>query len=231
MRYIWLLSVILAGTITSSAQNFRKMRECVVVNGQLKEVEIDYNPATGERTMLVNGVRKDFYEVYPMKGVDYADGLGWFINNEKVQFNGKTFTKYGLPRILGVNEIVKSGLYKGVGVYVEAGLKPPFEVIYIPVRQGCEFQPYQLYCGEVTIEKIATTKTTMQLKATTTGVAGTPTFSWTASGVKIIKGQGTRIITVDIRNKKEDDYFEVSLKVNAKGCPVYTREDVVVKRN
>jgi hypothetical protein len=46
--------------------------------------------------------------------------------------------------VLGTAEIVRAAEYKGVGVYVEAGIQGVPEVIYIPVRSGCEFQPYQM---------------------------------------------------------------------------------------
>ena len=51
--------------------------------------------------------------------------------------------KYGLPRVLGVTEVSRVGDFMGVGVYAEAGATGTPDVIYIPVRPGCEFQPYQ----------------------------------------------------------------------------------------
>jgi hypothetical protein len=52
--------------------------------------------------------------------------------------------KYGLPRVLGVNEVTRMGDYMGVPVFAETGATGATEVIYLPVRPGCEFQPYQL---------------------------------------------------------------------------------------
>ena len=51
--------------------------------------------------------------------------------------------KYGQIRILSTTDVVPTGTFQGVTVFVEAGVsrvRP--EVLYIPVRPGCEFQPY-----------------------------------------------------------------------------------------
>ena len=52
--------------------------------------------------------------------------------------------KYGLPRVLGVNEVTRTADFMGVPVFAEAGATAATEVVYVPVRPGCEFQPYQL---------------------------------------------------------------------------------------
>jgi hypothetical protein len=46
--------------------------------------------------------------------------------------------------VLGVNEVARMGDYMGVPVFGEAGATGATEVIYLPVRPGCEFQPYQV---------------------------------------------------------------------------------------
>jgi hypothetical protein len=51
--------------------------------------------------------------------------------------------RYGLPRVLGVNEVTRMGEFQGVPLFAEAGQSRP-EVVYVPVRPGCEFQPYQV---------------------------------------------------------------------------------------
>ncbi|HEX8359087.1 MAG TPA: hypothetical protein VF613_03145, partial [Longimicrobium sp.] len=75
-------------------------------------------------------------------GAQYAANATWFINNEPVMFQNRRFVKYGLPRVLGVNEVTRVGDFQGVPVFAEAGQTRP-DVIYVPVRPGCEFQPYQ----------------------------------------------------------------------------------------
>jgi len=112
---------------------------CVIQGGTLTSVTAQYNPATGDTT--VNGQR--FSDAYGT-GADYAAGATWYINNDEITVNNRTYVKYGLPRVLGVTEVTRSGDYQGVGVFTEAGATGTPEVIYVPVRPGCEFQPYQL---------------------------------------------------------------------------------------
>jgi len=114
------------------------IRVCVVQNGALTEVEAMYNTATGD-TMTTTGQR--FSEAYPA-GAQYAGGATWYVNNEPVTFNGRRYVKYGLPRVLGTTEVGRAGEYQGVSVFSEGGSMSA-DVIYIPVRPGCEFQPYQ----------------------------------------------------------------------------------------
>ncbi|HEX2631133.1 MAG TPA: hypothetical protein VHM26_19095, partial [Chitinophagaceae bacterium] len=115
---------------------------------------------------------------------DYAEGAAWFINSEAVKLGATSYVKYGLPRILGVNEIEKSTVYQGINVYVEAGIKGVAEVIYIPVRQGCEFQPYQVEvpeCGTVTVKpnlKEVKAGKDVSFTAVVTGAKQPLSYSW-----------------------------------------------------
>lgn len=117
----------------------RDLRICVVESGALREVTATYNTATGDTT--VNG--RPFASAYPATS-GYAAGTTWFINNEPVTVMGRRYVKYGLPRVLGVGEVARMGDVMGVPVFAEAGATGATEVIYLPVRPGCEFQPYQL---------------------------------------------------------------------------------------
>jgi hypothetical protein len=51
--------------------------------------------------------------------------------------------KFGLPRVLGTGEVSGAGMVHGVNVYAERGADARPDVIYVPTRPGCEFQPYQ----------------------------------------------------------------------------------------
>jgi hypothetical protein len=113
----------------------REIRVCVVEGGMLREVTAMYNTQTGDTT--VNGQR-----IPATTG--YAAGATWYINNEPITVNGRRYVRYGLPRVLGVNEVTRSADYMGVPVFAEAGARGTPEVLYVPVRPGCEFQPYQL---------------------------------------------------------------------------------------
>ncbi|HEX8693767.1 MAG TPA: hypothetical protein VF746_15200, partial [Longimicrobium sp.] len=92
------------------------IRVCVIDNNALTEVEVQYDPATGDTT--VAGQR--FSERFPVTGA-YAANATWFINNEPITFNGRQYAKYGLPRVLGVTEVNRIGEYQGVGVFAETG--------------------------------------------------------------------------------------------------------------
>ena len=115
------------------APSTQEISVCVLQNGQLSNVTATYNPSTGDTT----GV--------PMVTEGYAANAPWFINNEPITFNSRRYVKYGLPRVLGVTEVTSAGTFQGVPVFAEtsANMQAP-EVIYIPVRTGCEFQPYQV---------------------------------------------------------------------------------------
>jgi hypothetical protein len=113
----------------------RDIRVCVVENGTLREITAVYNTQSGDTT--VNG--------QPIQSsVGYAAGATWYINNEAITVNNRRYVRYGLPRVLGVNEVTRTADYMGVSVFSEAGAQGTPEVLYIPVRPGCEFQPYQL---------------------------------------------------------------------------------------
>lgn len=142
MKYLLILTAFLACTSLSQAQTY-KVKQCLIENGVLKTVDSDYDPATGIYSLTINGAKKSFDEIYPPAGREYAASATWYKNNDTISLNGQRYIKYGLPRVLGTNEIEKAWTYKNIGVYVEAGYKSTTEVIYIPVRRGCEFQPYQ----------------------------------------------------------------------------------------
>ncbi|HET7462730.1 MAG TPA: hypothetical protein VFJ82_15860, partial [Longimicrobium sp.] len=113
-------------------QQLQDISVCVLQNGQLSNVTAQYNPATGDTT----GV--------PTVTEGYAANATWFINNEPITINNRRYVKYGLPRVLGVTEVTSSTNFQGVPVFVEAGATGTPDVVYVPVRTGCEFQPYQV---------------------------------------------------------------------------------------
>ncbi len=117
----------------------RNIQVCVVQGGALSNVTAVYNTRTGDTT--VNGQR--FSTAYPAT-TGYSAGATWYINNEPITVNGRRYVKYGLPRVLGVSEVTRTADYMGVPVFAEAGATGATEVLYVPVRPGCEFQPYQL---------------------------------------------------------------------------------------
>lgn len=232
MKKLLILSLSLSFAYTSFSQQFSKIKECAIQNGILKDVELDYNPATGDRSIVVNGVRKNFYDVYPKSGPEYAKGQSWYTNSDSIQFNGSSFKKYGYPRILGINDITKIGNYKGVGVYKEVGVTGIVQVIYIPAEQGCEFQPYEIRCaGKVKIEKVSSTATSMQFTAKTTGLTGNITYEWTSKDVSIINGQGTPNVILDLTYANNDDKIYLSVvAADSRKCPISGFEGIYVSK-
>jgi hypothetical protein len=127
-----------AVTPPPAAPEMQTIRVCVVEGTALREVEAMYNPATGD-TMVAG---QAFATAYPAT-TGYASGATWYINNEPITINGRRYVRFGLPRVVGVTEVSRTGEYQGVGVFTEASATGTPDVIYIPVRPGCEFQPYQ----------------------------------------------------------------------------------------
>lgn len=116
----------------------RIRRACVVQNGKVAEVELVYNFMTGDS--LYQGV--PFAQAFP-SGREYAEAAQWYVDNMPIVYQpGPRFIRYGLPRLLKPEQITRIGEYDGVGVYGEAGWTQFHDVIYLPVRPGCWFQPY-----------------------------------------------------------------------------------------
>jgi hypothetical protein len=117
----------------------RDIQVCVVEGGALRNVTATYNTQSGDTTY--QGRR--FSEAFPATA-GYAAGATWYINTEPIMVGDRRYVKYGLPRVLGTSEVTRVGDFQGVGVFAEAGATGTPEVVYVPVRTGCEFQPYQL---------------------------------------------------------------------------------------
>ncbi|HEU4886107.1 MAG TPA: hypothetical protein VFT45_27965 [Longimicrobium sp.] len=124
--------------VTMSDSPIRPLTACVVRNGELAEVEFEYNLLTGDS--VYQGV--PFSRAFPLEN-GYAGAARWYVDNLAIAYQpGPRFIKYGLPRPLRPDQITRIGEYDGVGVYGEAGWTDFHDVIYLPVRPGCWFQPY-----------------------------------------------------------------------------------------
>ena len=111
---------------------------CVIHEGRLQHVQVRYT-AAGDTTY--QGV--PFSRAFPLSR-GYAAEAEWYRNNEPIAFGARhRYVRYGYPRVLGVMEVVRVGEHHGVGVYVRMGDTDDPQVIYLPVRPGCEFQPYR----------------------------------------------------------------------------------------
>ena len=58
-------------------------------------------------------------------------------------FSDRTWVKFGVTRVIQPPQLQRVGEVNGTPLFAEAGRESPFEVVYVPVRPGCEFQPYQ----------------------------------------------------------------------------------------
>jgi hypothetical protein len=221
-KNFFILILMLSVTTVVSAQQFQKMSECVIENGTLKSIIIDYDPATGEKSILIGGVRKSFEQVHPKEGKQYAASYNWYINNETIQFGAHKYVKYGLPRVLGTTEITKAGQYKSVNVYVEAGFTGKPEIIYLPVRTGCEFQPYQLVlppCGTVTIKsnkKEYKKGEVVSLSAMIKGITTRFNYEWETDRGEVIGSATTKDLKLSLKNITGDVNVTVYVSGNGK---------------
>jgi hypothetical protein len=204
--------VLLVGIsiVPSAAAQSRPIGVCVVANGKLQEVAADYNPATGDTTVA----GKAFSAVYPSGAAHYAAKQSWFVENDLVNTGGSFYSKYGLPRVLGVSEVVARGAYQGVPLFVEPDAATPAEIFYAPVRTGCEFQPYQIepgVAGEI-------------------GLGETRTGSLVHDEPKednhhyqkwLLRGRAGDVIDVSL----ESDDFDAYLEVMPEGLPLAYSDD------
>lgn len=119
------------------AGSTRDLLFCVVRHGELVLVPLEYNTRSGDSTF--QGV--PLAQAFPL---DSTYAAAWYQDNEPIRLDGRLFVRYGDPRVLGVWELTPVGEYRGVRVFAAAGGHLPPEVVYLPVRPGCEFQPYQI---------------------------------------------------------------------------------------
>ena len=114
------------------------VRVCIVDGRELREVDATVSPTTGDT--LVNGRR--FSEVYPGTTA-YAAGRDFYTRGEIITVNRSPYVGFGLTRIIPADALTRAGEYQGVPLFRERGGTGIPEVLYLPVRPGCEFQPYQ----------------------------------------------------------------------------------------
>lgn len=110
---------------------------CVFEDGKLKDVPITLG-ARGDT--LVGG--RPLAEVYPPRA-PYVGGAEWYLSGQPIRWYGMEYLRYGRARLLQKHEVVHSGNFRGVPVFVEGGRKTEDPgVIYFLVQPGCVFHPY-----------------------------------------------------------------------------------------
>lgn len=117
------------------------IRICVVDGNRLRDVDAIYIAARGDTVVVVDGQRRPFGSVYPASGAGYAQ-----IQSESgvITVSDREYVRFGVPRVIPSTQIEWVGESDGVGLYTQTGSQAPHEVLYLPLRPGCEFQPYRM---------------------------------------------------------------------------------------
>ena len=72
----------------------------------------------------------------------YAEGAGWFTNDESITFEQRGYDKSGNEVRMDCGQIMRIGEHMGVALFAQRSADRPFETIYVPVRPGV-WQAYQ----------------------------------------------------------------------------------------
>lgn len=127
-----------APTAEAARPELVSIRVCVVEAGELREVEATVSPATGDTTVD----QRRFSDAYPAT-TGYAASQDFYNRGEPITLDGTRYIRFGLTRIIPAGALMRAGEYQGVPVFRERNAVGTPEVLYIPVRSGCEFQTYQ----------------------------------------------------------------------------------------
>ena len=73
---------------------------------------------------------------------EYASGRDWFVNDEPIPFEDRSYAKSGGEVGLDCANIMRVGEHMGVPLFANTGAQRPFETLYVPVRPGV-WQAYQ----------------------------------------------------------------------------------------
>lgn len=91
-------------------------------------------------------VTPDAYTPFDAKTLIKGSNKPYSINNLAVKLKGRTFEKYGLPRVIGAADLEARpyAMFEGVPFYSEKGVTDISVVYALHEPVGCQFQPYQL---------------------------------------------------------------------------------------
>jgi hypothetical protein len=112
---------------------------CVMIDDDLRIITGTYLPATGDT--LIGGV--PFREAHPVTAPAYAPAAPWYVQTDSLQFGQQLYVRFGLTRRLDPPELVRVGTHQGTAIFAETGSAAPHPALFVPVRPGCVFQPYQ----------------------------------------------------------------------------------------
>jgi hypothetical protein len=131
--------VLAAAASEARGQQTMQISVCVEKGGVMSTLQADLNTATGDTTL--NG--RPLHDVYPTNA-EYALPAVWYINNDSIGYAGHSYGRYGLPRVLGSDQVVKDGdgWYRGVPVFVAATPGDAPGMLFLPVDPWCTFIGY-----------------------------------------------------------------------------------------
>jgi hypothetical protein len=112
----------------------RVIQVCVVQNGSLVMVTVMYNFVTGDTVYPRND-----WGVVPN---GYAVNAPWFVHDEPITADGVRYVKFGPTRRFAPGELEYVGAHERVPLFGQAGTERPADVLFVPLRAECEFQPY-----------------------------------------------------------------------------------------
>lgn len=110
---------------------------CVLEDGRLVDVSGTIDTLSGDT--IVGTVR--LAEAFPAEQRPYAAGMEWYIKHTPLKLLGFSYVKDGLPRVIPREMLARAAAYDGVPLFAEVG-RGSTDVLYLPVRPGCIFQPY-----------------------------------------------------------------------------------------
>ncbi|MEX2570508.1 MAG: hypothetical protein WD737_04330 [Gemmatimonadota bacterium] len=119
------------------------LRLCVIVGGELSEVEAAYLPGSGDTIVVLGGELLPFAEAYP-DSEGYAAGKAWFNDESTIGYRWRRYRRTGTERLLAPTDLRHASEHEGVPIFASrsfSGIWP--DVLYLPIRPGCSFQPYQ----------------------------------------------------------------------------------------
>ena len=218
-----LLFALLSQTaLSQGAGNIVKTNVCLIENGELKVKKGEYSLVTGIKTVEVNGKIQRVDSLH-INNPEYAKTFSWYINNEGITVNNIYYEKYGLPRVLGADEIERFAKYQSVGIYREKGGMGEAEVIYVPIQGECEFQPYQKSLPPCNVKleikhSIDRLKLPLkvQFKAPVNAAIKEPSYNWQVYGGEKENTEDPRVINVLPRENGKS--VSVYLYIMGKNC-------------
>ncbi len=113
---------------------------CVIREGEVTAIRFRLDLATGDST--VQG--QAFSDLYPPTPPAYVAGASWYIDGEPIVLGGRRYQKLGPLRVVSPERLHRVGEFKGTSVFADTVGTNLDGVVFVPVRPGCEFQPYSL---------------------------------------------------------------------------------------